>query len=362
MKKMRRSNTPDWVHTTLVPRQAGGKPIRYICINDLPTLIWCANLASLELHPFLHREGNLNCPTSVVFDLDPGDGADLATCAEVALLLRAHLATGGLACFPKVSGCGNPLDSGKVVVTFSTGYPALGLQSLRQGRWDGTWSTKGQQLSQITVTVTATSADGQLGATRILKGGLGAVRQRPSVADGGVVSEVSPVPQVPLAPGSRIAIQGQRLSNTDVGGGIPLPTELAGTIVTIAGRRLYLEKSGDGLVNAIVPFGLEINTIHQLLVQRDYTYSDPVYVNMAPAQPAILVNAAGQPVILDRAGVQVGPRNPVKAGDRITIQCTGLGAVDSDIDPSTPLPAGQTVLTELDPHSPGARGGDGWDV
>ena len=96
--------TPEWVHTTLVPRQAGGKPIRYICINDLPTLIWCANLASLELHPFLHRKRNLDCPTSVVFDLDPGEGADLATCAEVALLLRAHLAISGLECFPKVSG------------------------------------------------------------------------------------------------------------------------------------------------------------------------------------------------------------------------------------------------------------------
>jgi bifunctional non-homologous end joining protein LigD len=96
--------TPEWVHTTLVPRLAGGKPIRYICINDLPTLIWCANLASLELHPFLHREGKLDCPASVVFDLDPGEGADLATCAEVALLLRAHIAKVGLECFPKVSG------------------------------------------------------------------------------------------------------------------------------------------------------------------------------------------------------------------------------------------------------------------
>lgn len=96
--------TPEWIHTTLVPRQAGGKPIRYICINNLPTLVWCANLASLELHPFLHREGNLDCPTSVVFDLDPGEGADLSTCAEVAFLLRAHLSTVGLDCFPKVSG------------------------------------------------------------------------------------------------------------------------------------------------------------------------------------------------------------------------------------------------------------------
>ncbi|HEY3742997.1 MAG TPA: non-homologous end-joining DNA ligase [Bryobacteraceae bacterium] len=96
--------TPEWAHTTLVPRQAGGEPIRYICINDLPTLIWCANLASLELHPFLHNEDNLDCPSSVVFDLDPGEGMDLVNCAEVALLLRAHLADAGLECFAKVSG------------------------------------------------------------------------------------------------------------------------------------------------------------------------------------------------------------------------------------------------------------------
>ena len=47
--------TPEWVATAPVPRRAGGKPIRYVLINDRPTLLWCANLASLELHPFLHR-------------------------------------------------------------------------------------------------------------------------------------------------------------------------------------------------------------------------------------------------------------------------------------------------------------------
>jgi bifunctional non-homologous end joining protein LigD len=92
------------VQTTDIPRQSGGKPIRYICIDDLPTLVWCANLASLELHPFLHRAGELSCPTSIVFDLDPGEGASLVTCAEVAFLLRSVLTKAGLECFPKVSG------------------------------------------------------------------------------------------------------------------------------------------------------------------------------------------------------------------------------------------------------------------
>ncbi len=61
--------TPDWVATTLVPRRMGGKDIRYVMINDLATLVWCANLASLELHPFLHVAGKIDTPAAVVFDL-----------------------------------------------------------------------------------------------------------------------------------------------------------------------------------------------------------------------------------------------------------------------------------------------------
>jgi bifunctional non-homologous end joining protein LigD len=97
-------HAPEWVHTTDVPRQKGGKPIRYVCVDDLPTLVWCANIASLELHPFLHRAAQLDCPASMVFDLDPGEGADLVTCATVAFYLRDLLDANGLKCLPKVSG------------------------------------------------------------------------------------------------------------------------------------------------------------------------------------------------------------------------------------------------------------------
>jgi bifunctional non-homologous end joining protein LigD len=96
--------TPAWVHTTDVPRLHGGKPIRYICVDNLPTLVWCANIASLELHPFLHRAKHLDRPDAMVFDLDPGEGATLVTCAEVALALKSLLEANGLQSFPKVSG------------------------------------------------------------------------------------------------------------------------------------------------------------------------------------------------------------------------------------------------------------------
>lgn len=96
--------TPKWIKTFPVPRHEGGPPINYILINDVETLVWCANIAAVELHPFLHRVPKIETPTAVVFDLDPGEGVDLLGCAEVALLLRELLAPLRLKCFAKVSG------------------------------------------------------------------------------------------------------------------------------------------------------------------------------------------------------------------------------------------------------------------
>jgi bifunctional non-homologous end joining protein LigD len=98
------SFAPEWIKTFPVPRRAGGPKINYILINDLPTLVWCANAATLELHPFLHRAPNIEVPTSVVFDLDPGEGSDVLTCARVAFLLRDILRHLKLVSYAKVSG------------------------------------------------------------------------------------------------------------------------------------------------------------------------------------------------------------------------------------------------------------------
>jgi bifunctional non-homologous end joining protein LigD len=96
--------TPKWVQTFPVPRRGGGPDIRYILINGRRTLVWLANLANLEIHPFLHRAPDIQRPTYIVFDLDPGEGADILACAEVAILLRDALQSVKLKCLPKVSG------------------------------------------------------------------------------------------------------------------------------------------------------------------------------------------------------------------------------------------------------------------
>src|SRR6266513_2381474 len=72
--------------------------------NDLPTLVWAANLADLELHTSLSRKNNIERPTMMVFDLDPGAPADMVQCCKVGLWLRDLLSKMKLKCWAKTSG------------------------------------------------------------------------------------------------------------------------------------------------------------------------------------------------------------------------------------------------------------------
>ena len=97
------SHRPKWVQTTKVAKSEGGA-INYCMINDLPTLVWAANLADLELHTFLHQATAIERPTTLAFDLDPGPPADVVTCCEVGLQLKAIFDSFGMKSFAKTSG------------------------------------------------------------------------------------------------------------------------------------------------------------------------------------------------------------------------------------------------------------------
>ena len=96
------SYTPDWVATAEIEHRE--KRIRYILINDLPTLVWSANLANIEMHPYLFKAPHTEVPTYVVFDLDPGPGCDVFSCIELALVIQKILNSLKLNVYPKVSG------------------------------------------------------------------------------------------------------------------------------------------------------------------------------------------------------------------------------------------------------------------
>jgi len=97
------SHRPDWIKTAKVSKSEGGE-INYCLMNDLPALVWAANLADLELHTFLHKAPALNRPTTLAFDLDPGPPAGILLCCQVGLWLKSIFDALGMKSFAKTSG------------------------------------------------------------------------------------------------------------------------------------------------------------------------------------------------------------------------------------------------------------------
>jgi bifunctional non-homologous end joining protein LigD len=95
---------PGWLLTAAVHSRDKGRPIHYCVANELAAVVWAANIGSLELHTSLHRVDAPDHPTAVAFDLDPGEGTDVLTCAQVALWLKKVFDGAGLESFVKVSG------------------------------------------------------------------------------------------------------------------------------------------------------------------------------------------------------------------------------------------------------------------
>lgn len=123
------SHAPSWVRTVMVPSPSSGKAgartdgrsgsrqssrsdegadVEYAIAGDRPTLVWAANLASIELHvPLWHvgRRRHLpGPPDHLAFDLDPGPGATIVECCRVAGWIAEALTADGLDTFPKTSG------------------------------------------------------------------------------------------------------------------------------------------------------------------------------------------------------------------------------------------------------------------
>ncbi|MFY1697427.1 non-homologous end-joining DNA ligase [Solwaraspora sp. WMMA2101] len=99
------ASTPDWVRTARLPTPGssrGRDEIDFVVADDLPTLVWLANLAALELHTPQWRVGA--DPDLLVVDLDPGAPAGIAECCVVAVAIRDRFADDGIACWPKTSG------------------------------------------------------------------------------------------------------------------------------------------------------------------------------------------------------------------------------------------------------------------
>ncbi len=98
------THRPDWVQTAPIWSQGNNRWMDYCLVQDLPTLVWAANLADIELHTSLSLAKDILRPTAIVFDLDPGPPADIVLCCQVGLWVRDTFHELGLESFPKTSG------------------------------------------------------------------------------------------------------------------------------------------------------------------------------------------------------------------------------------------------------------------
>jgi uncharacterized protein (TIGR03437 family) len=255
-----------------------------------------------------------------------------------------------------VDDCGVPVTndrSAAVSATFSTGDSGISLVHTASGKWGRTWQPRASA-SRMAITFTAFVAysNGKILANQLdVACAISTGATVPLVAEAGVVSSASYLPNSPVAPGALISVFGSKLADTtESTTGAPLKSVLGDTQVQLGGTPLPLLYASDGQVNAQVPYDVAVNTELQLLVKRGDALSVPLSVTVAAAQPAIFTvdqSGSGQGVIVDGVtNLLNGVANPARAGDTVVIYCTGLGNV------TPPVAAGQASTGPASTNSP----------
>jgi len=240
-----------------------------------------------------------------------------------------------------VDSCGQPMDTGTVVATFSSGDAPVTLRALGGGRWAGTWTPR-KAATAATVSVQAAQTDAVTGAMQ-LAGSVSANTSTPIVASGGIGNAASGAGGI--APGSFIAIYGVNFGATKVASGAPYPTSLGNTQVLLGGQPLPLYFTSSGQIDAVVPYNIAANTALQLIVQNGTAYSQPETVLARTAQPGVFTqnqSGAGPGAIFGQKPGGVAAlntaANPASAGDALVIFCTGLGTVTPSVPAGTAAP------------------------
>jgi uncharacterized protein (TIGR03437 family) len=254
-----------------------------------------------------------------------------------------------------VDDCAAPMTTGSTVASFSNGDVPIMLQSLRDGRWTGTWQSRRAPASSVTVTVRAEMPDRSLRGTASVTGGVQGTQTGPVLRASPAVNAASLRPELPLAPGTLVSIFGSNLGNAASAQGYPWPTELGGTTVLLAGLALPLLEVAPDRIEAVVPYTVPVNARQQLLVQRGASTAVPEPVTVSAAQPAVYTkdrSGSGQGmihVVVDGNPLRLAePGTPARAGDTVAIMCTGLGAVDPVLAAGTAAPAeGARVMASV---------------
>ncbi len=162
---------PEWVATAPIWSEGNHRWMEYCVVQNLPSLVWAANLASLELHTSLSMASAMQHPSFMVFDLDPGEPANIVQCCQVALWVRDAFSRAGLRSFAKTSGSKGlqvyvPINSGasyeetkpfahQLALSLERKHPELVVsdmkKSLRTGKVLVDWSQNDEHKTTVCV-------------------------------------------------------------------------------------------------------------------------------------------------------------------------------------------------------------------
>lgn len=255
-----------------------------------------------------------------------------------------------------LDNCGRPLTNESKNFSINIGFaptaePAQPMAHVKDGLWNKSFQARAVRNGTVTASITAflalpnlrfvaSQVDVQINVT---EGGA-----TPAIAPGQVLNAASFLGSTPSAPGTLITLFGANLADSDRSalGLSPWPTEFNDVQVRLGDRPLPLLFVGRNQINAQIPFDLPLNSQHQILVRKGATLSVPDALSVGPVQPAVFSvaqNGRGQGAITNGVtNVVADTANPVRAGDVISVYCTGLGPV------SPPVPEGtQAPLTVL---------------
>ena len=138
-----------------------------------------------------------------------------------------------------------------------------------------------------------------------------------------------------VAPGGLVSIFGQGLAaRTGQAASVPLPTDLAGTTVSLNGIQLPLIYASPSQINAQLPVGVDGNGTLRVTTASGFAESA---VTVSRTAPAIFSNG-----VLHANYAQVNAAAPARGGESLILYLTGLGQVDGPIAsgsaaPVTPL-------------------------
>jgi uncharacterized protein (TIGR03437 family) len=247
-----------------------------------------------------------------------------------------------------VNDCGDLVNTGQIVSTFSNGDPplALTLADPKSARYSATWTPR-KPAAQVTISAQATAAG--LAPSTIKLATSVTPSNAPVLNKDAVLNIYNPVGGVPTAPGTLVVIKGSYLaSQPAVNTVIPVPTALGGTQVLIGGVAAPITAVSPSQVNVQVPFELKAGQPYQVVISANGALTTPDGLQVADTSPGLSLLPSGFVNATHQSGSAITETSPAKPGELIAVYLAGMGLTSLTIDSGTAPSTSASVLIQPD--------------